>query len=53
MRAPLPYDYLPEVPSFAVDSTDIADGQLLADRYLYDGFGLPGDNVSPDRKSVV
>jgi Raf kinase inhibitor-like YbhB/YbcL family protein len=47
MRAPLPYDYMPQVPSFVVESTDIADGQLLADRHLYDGFGLPGGNVSP------
>src|SRR5580700_5553603 len=46
-RAPLPYDFHPEVPSFTVDSADIADGTQLANAQAYNGFGMSGDNVSP------
>ena len=31
-RAPLPYDYLPKVASFSLESTDVADGQMLGGR---------------------
>ena len=47
MRPPLPYEYMPPVPPFAVDSDDIAEQQMIADEYVYDGFGLPGKNLSP------
>jgi len=46
-RAPLPYDFLPPVPSFAVTSADVADGHPMSDRHAYDSDGIPGDNVSP------
>ncbi len=40
--APNPYEQLPRVGSFAVASTDITDGQPIADRFVADG-----GNVSP------
>jgi Raf kinase inhibitor-like YbhB/YbcL family protein len=46
-RAPLPYDFMPAVPSFSLTSTDVADGQQLGDNQLYNGFGLSGGNISP------
>ena len=46
-RPPLPYDFLPEVPSFDVRGDDVADGQMLADSQVFDGFGMTGGNVSP------
>ncbi|GGK33724.1 UPF0098 protein [Pilimelia terevasa] len=42
MRAPLPYDFLPPVPGFALTSADIADGVPLPDRHALDH-----DNLSP------
>jgi len=46
-RPPLPYDYLPKVPSFTVTSNDMADGQKLSEPQVYNGFGVSGGNVSP------
>ncbi|GAB7041194.1 MULTISPECIES: YbhB/YbcL family Raf kinase inhibitor-like protein [Catenuloplanes] len=43
--APDPYDLLPPVPSFALTSTDIADGTALDDTFAHDSVG--GRNVSP------
>jgi len=39
-RAPLPYDFMP-------DSTDVAEGQQMSDAQVFDGFGMTGQNISP------
>lgn len=47
-RPPGPHDFHPEVPSFTVTSTDIAQGQTLAERHRSGAFGVPGgEDVSP------
>jgi hypothetical protein len=46
-RAPLPYDFLPPVPSFNVTSDEIAEGQPLSDKHVANVFGMNGENVSP------
>src|SRR5690349_21275738 len=46
-RPPLPYDFMPEVPSFTVSSTDVAHEQQMSDAQVYSGFGMTGQNISP------
>jgi Raf kinase inhibitor-like YbhB/YbcL family protein len=46
-RPPSPYDFLPQVPSFTVTSTDVADGQLLSKPQVSGVFGAGGEDVSP------
>lgn len=46
-RAPLPHDVLPQVPSFTVESDDVADGQQMSDAQVYNSFGMSGENISP------
>jgi Raf kinase inhibitor-like YbhB/YbcL family protein len=46
-RAPLPYDFMPQVPSFSVTSTDVTDGDQMSENQVYNGFGMTGANISP------
>ena len=46
-RAPLPYDFLPPVPAFTVDSDDVAHGEQMSDSQVYNSFGMSGANISP------
>jgi Raf kinase inhibitor-like YbhB/YbcL family protein len=47
-EAPLPYDHLPDVPSFTVESDEVADGQPIAEAHTADArVGRSGGNVSP------
>jgi Raf kinase inhibitor-like YbhB/YbcL family protein len=46
-RPPLPYDYLPEVPSFEVRSDDVAHDEMMGENHVFDGFGMTGGNISP------
>ncbi len=45
--AQLPYDSLPEVPSFELTSSDVADGQMLPMAQVSGIFGAGGEDVSP------
>jgi Raf kinase inhibitor-like YbhB/YbcL family protein len=47
MRPHLPYEYMPPVSSFTLTSDDLTDRGMLAEEHVYDGFGLPGHNLSP------
>jgi Raf kinase inhibitor-like YbhB/YbcL family protein len=46
-RPPLPYEFLPEVPSFTLRSDDVAHDERLSDNHVYNSFGMTGKNVSP------
>ncbi len=46
-RAPLPYDFMPQVASFTVESNDVAHEQHMGDSQVYNGFGMSGQNISP------
>ena len=44
---PSPYDFLPEVPSFTVTSTDVAEGRTLPKAQVSGIMGAGGEDVSP------
>jgi Raf kinase inhibitor-like YbhB/YbcL family protein len=46
-RAPLPYDFHPDVPSFTVSSGDVGHGEQMGNAQVYNSFGMSGDNISP------
>ncbi|GII94766.1 YbhB/YbcL family Raf kinase inhibitor-like protein [Sinosporangium siamense] len=46
-QPPIPYDYLPEVPVLTVESDDIRDGERLADKHVFNDWGMTGQNISP------
>jgi Raf kinase inhibitor-like YbhB/YbcL family protein len=46
-RPPLPYDHMPEVPSFEVRSDDVAHDEMMGENHVFDGFGMTGGNISP------
>jgi len=38
---------MPTVPSFTVTSEDIAHGEMMGERQVYNSFGMSGENISP------
>ena len=46
-RPESPYEFLPEVPSFSVTSTDVSDGATLSLPQVSGIFGAGGEDVSP------
>jgi Raf kinase inhibitor-like YbhB/YbcL family protein len=46
-RAPLPHDFMPQVPTFTVESDDVAHDEQMGDDQVYNSFGMSGQNISP------
>jgi Raf kinase inhibitor-like YbhB/YbcL family protein len=46
-RPPLTFAFFPEVPAFDVTSSDIAEGEMLANAQVANFMGYSGENLSP------
>ena len=44
---PSPYDFLPQVPAFAVTSSDVSDGEVMATPHVSGVMGAGGEDRSP------
>jgi len=47
-NAPLPHEHLPQVPSFTVESDDVAHGKQLSNKHVFNDWGFSGENLSPE-----
>jgi Raf kinase inhibitor-like YbhB/YbcL family protein len=46
-RPPIPYDFFPEVPSFVIESDDVAHEAVLGQAQVGNVMGHSGENLSP------
>jgi Raf kinase inhibitor-like YbhB/YbcL family protein len=45
--APDPYELLPKVGTFSVESDDVRAGEQMSDQHAFDDWGVGGGNISP------